>query len=57
MTTEYVFDEYDRVYCSANNKYGEVTTRVPGNGTIPWYYVQFDDGTMDRFTKDDLEKV
>lgn len=57
MSAEYVFDEGDRVYCTVNSKFGEVTTRVPGNGTIPWYFVTFDDGTEDRFTKEDLEKV
>lgn len=55
--TDYVFSEGDRVYCTLNNKYGEVISRVPGNGSIPWYFVKFDDGTEDRFTKDDLEQV
>ena len=28
---------------------------VPGNGSIPWYYVRHDDDeTEDRYTEDDL---
>lgn len=54
---EYVFSVGDQVYCSANGKYGEVNSCVPGNGSIPWYFVTFDDGTEDRFTKEDLERV
>lgn len=50
----YKFREGERVYCTANGKYGEVTICVPGNGTFPWYFVKFDDGTEDRFTDEDL---
>ena len=48
----YEFNVGDRV--SVNGKPGEITSMVPGNGTMPWYYVQFDDGTEDRFTAHDL---
>lgn len=27
---------------------------VPGNGTIRWYIVEFEDGSEDRFTEDQL---
>lgn len=47
--------EGNRVYCKNNGKYGEITTIVPGNGTFPWYFVLFEDGTEDRFVAEDLE--
>ena len=52
---DYAFNEGDYVYCRVTNQYGQVICRVPGNGLIPWYFVQFDDGTEDRFTKEDLQ--
>lgn len=34
---------------------GEVATCVPGNGSIPWYFVRWDNGVEDRHTADELE--
>ena len=52
----YKFNTGDRVRkCSEFAKTGTVTTTVPGNGSIAWYYVDFDDGSSDRFTEDELE--
>lgn len=33
---------------------GEVTTCVPGNGSIAWYFVQLDSGREERYTSDQL---
>jgi hypothetical protein len=33
---------------------GEITSMVPGNGTFPWYFVHWDNGTEDRHTGDEL---
>jgi len=50
---KYKFNPGDRV--TVDGKHGEVTTCVPGgNGSIPWYFVRFDDGTEDRFTAEQL---
>lgn len=50
----YSFNEGDRVVTS-HKRSGEVVSRVPGNGNIPWYYVRHDDDeTEDRYTEDDL---
>ena len=55
-TTEYAFHPGDRVRLVQNfNRTGEVVGCVPGNGTLPWYFVKFNDGTEDRFTADELE--
>jgi|TARA_Y100000034_G_scaffold116048_1_gene153877 hypothetical protein len=45
-------DDGQRV--SVEGKEGNVSFSVPGNGSIRWYIVQFDDGTEDRFTLDQL---
>lgn len=46
-----------RVYVSSVGKSGTVKFSVPGNGTFPWYIVEFDDGTEDRFVIEDLERA
>lgn len=52
----YRFTEGDRVRkVDEFTKTGTVSTTVPGNGSLPWYYVDFDDGSSDRFTEDELE--
>jgi hypothetical protein len=38
-------------------KVGEINSMVPGNGSIPWYYVTWEDGTEDRYTAEELETV
>lgn len=39
----------------SGSKTGEINSMVPGNGSIPWYYVTWDDGTEDRHTAEELE--
>jgi hypothetical protein len=52
----YKFNPGDRVRSTSNwTKTGEVTDCVPGNGSYPWYFVRWDDGTEDRYTDDELE--
>ncbi len=52
----YKFDPGDRVRLSSDwRKTGVVETTVPGNGSIEWYYVRWDDGGYDRHTRDELE--
>lgn len=50
MVIDYIWAPGDRVYVPGESQYGEVTSVVPGNGSIPWYYVRLDDGTEDRYT-------
>jgi hypothetical protein len=47
----YKFKPGDRVLVAGQA--GEVMTCVPGSGE-PWYFVQFQDGTEDRFQARDL---
>ena len=42
-------------HTSEFTKTGEITTIVPGNGTFPWYFVLWDDGSADRYTEEELE--
>lgn len=49
----YVFEVGQRVRIGL--KVGEITGMVPGNGLMEWYYVTWDDGTSDRYTRYDLE--
>lgn len=51
----YTFHPSQRVRGKYNGKSGEVTTCVPGNGSFPWYFVKWDDGTEDRYTESELE--
>lgn len=52
----YVFSVGTRVRNRCKfNQTGEVTTCVPGNGRDAWYYVQWDDGSSDRYWESDLE--
>lgn len=54
----YEYEVGDRVFVIPNGRYAEVTSRVPGNGTLPWYFVQYDDDrTEDRFTGRDLRRA
>lgn len=52
----YMYAPGDRVYVAGHGE-GEVMTCVPGNGTMPWYFVRFDDGIEDRFVADDLNPL
>jgi hypothetical protein len=56
MTITYVFSPGQRVYIAGEGLYGEVTSCVPGNGSIPWYWVRTDDGEMDRYTAEQLQE-
>lgn len=47
-------DDGTRVWVESVGKSGTVKFSVPGNGTIRWYIVEFDDGSEDRFTLEDL---
>ena len=52
----YKFDSGDRVRLVGDwQKTGVVDTTVPGNGSLEWYFVQWDDGTYDRYTSGELE--
>lgn len=51
----YRFHEGQRVRYTYALRYGVVETCVPGNGSIEWYYVRWNDGTIDRYTWDQLE--
>ena len=53
---DYEFNEFDRVRSTEDfMRTGEVTVRVPGNGTFPWYFVRWDDGGSGRYTEGELE--
>jgi hypothetical protein len=54
MVIDYIWAPGDRVYVASEGQYGEVKTVVPGNGSIPWYFVETDDGQEDRYTADQL---
>jgi hypothetical protein len=43
----------DRV--QVNGRDGEIVSIQPGNGTIKWYFVQFSDGTEDRFMEREID--
>lgn len=51
---EYIFSIGQRV--TDGRQCGEVTSTVPGNGRAEseWYFVQWDDGTSDRYMRDSL---
>ena len=52
----YKFNPGDRIRSTSDwRRIGIVETTVPGNGSIEWYYVRWDDGTTDRYTRDELE--
>lgn len=63
----YVFIIGDRVRLSAGHEHlrqcrdwqndGVVTSMVPGNGSIEWYYVEWNDGTGDLYTRDQLTRI
>lgn len=55
MVIDYIFAPGDRVYIPCENQYGEIYSRVPGNGSEPWYFVRLEDSTEDRYTSDQLE--
>lgn len=50
----YVFELNQRV--SDGEKYGTITSIVPGNGRneSEWYYVDWDNGTSDRYQRDSI---
>jgi len=48
----YVYQPGQRVI--AEGRDATVMTCVPGNGTMLWYFVMFNDGMEDRFTADQL---
>lgn len=51
----YVFSVGNRVRLAACwHQVGTVESMVPGNGSIEWYYVSWDDGTSDRYTREEL---
>lgn len=45
----------DGTRVTVNGRLGIMKFSVPGNGTFRWYIVEFDDGSEDRFTLDELE--
>lgn len=51
---EYIFSVGSRV--TDGSRIGEVTSMVPGNGRpeSEWYYVRWDDGSEDRYMRDQL---
>lgn len=52
----YKFQEGDRVRLVADfQKVGEVEICVPGDGITEWYFVRWDDGSTDRYMRDELE--
>ena len=52
----YVFDVGCRVRSRADfKKAGCVVCTVPGNGSFGWYFVSWDDGSLDRYVAEDLE--
>lgn len=52
----YVHREGDRVnHVEDLGKTGEVVGRVPGNGSIEWYEVQWDHGDRSIHTRYELE--
>lgn len=53
----YVFAPGDRVRRVNSFMAGIIELCVPGNGSIEWYYVMWDDGSQDRYTRDELEKI
>ncbi len=57
MAVAYQFANGERVFVKSENMDGEITSMVPGNGSIEWYYVRLENGQMDRYTRDDLESV
>lgn len=57
MAVAYAFQNGEKVYVKSEGMDGEITSMVPGNGSIPWYYVRLENGQMDRYTADDLESV
>lgn len=46
-----------RVYVIRENKNGTVKFSVPGNGTYRWYVVEFEDGSEDLYTIEDLKQI
>jgi len=54
---DYIFSVGQRV--KYGNHFGEVTSCVPGNGRpeSEWYFVAWDDGTSDRYMRDQLESA
>jgi len=52
----YRFVPGQRVYVTGHGE-GKIVTCLPGNGSIAWYFIQFDDGTEDRFTDREIHSV
>lgn len=53
---QYQFVPGQRVRHRLEGWIGEVMTCVPGNGSIAWYFVQWDiDGSEDRYTGSELD--
>lgn len=54
----YKFDIGQTVALHYGTASGIVESMVPGNGSIPWYYVRWDwDGSVTRHTEDELVAV
>jgi hypothetical protein len=51
----YVFQSNQRV--TDGTRFGHITSMVPGNGRpeSEWYFVKWDEGTEDRYTRFQLE--
>lgn len=54
---DYKFSVGQRVCYEYGLRFGEIESMVPGNGSIEWYYVAWDDGEVSRHTRDELQAV
>ena len=52
---KYKFNVGDKVRYVGLYITGEITSTVPGNGSIEWYFVTWADGTTGRYTRDELD--
>lgn len=53
----YEFNVGQTVVLNYGTMSGTVQSMVPGNGSIPWYYVEWSDGSVTRHTADELVAV
>lgn len=53
----YQFQVGQRVTHRYEGWVGEVTSVVPGNGSLAWYYVQWDHGSEDSYMAHELEAL
>jgi len=58
--TNYKLHVGQRVRHNITGTQGTVDSMVPGNGTIEWYYVEWDNSTTDsneRYTSDEIQAI